>query len=273
MLDAPEDEITSQPRCFFCGEAERIEIWEIWSDHNFTLNTCCQALLEHVSAEMHDDPRWARDLLCRLGAEALTGHRLRRITNGEGSHPMLDFQLRITPMEFTVARAFIARHHAHCPPPVTWRYGFGVRNGPSLLGAVTVGNPVARAYMHRGIVEVNRLCIRRDVPALLRWNAASMLLASASREAERRGFSRIVTYLRPDENGTSLRAAGWTCEGPAGGRSWISAARPDRSTSGWVPKLRWSRALRPRMPAKARAQRPLAPPRAGPLWLGEWDGD
>ena len=266
---ADDDELTSRPRCLFCGEAERIEIWEIWSDHNFALDTCCAPLLEHVSAGMHDDPQRGRDLLRRLGAETLTGYRLRRVTDGEGSHLMLDWQLRIAPVRFAVARAFIARHHAHRPPPVTWRWGSSVWNGPTMLG-VTVGNPVARAYMHRGIVEVNRLCIRRDVPPLLRWNGASMLYAQASRDAERRGFRRIVTYTREDEDGTRHVAAGWTCEGPAGGHSWISAARPNRSAAGWVPKLRWSRSLRPRTPATARAQRPT-PSQAEPLWIGEWE--
>lgn len=266
----PADEgLTAQPQCLFCGETEQLEIREIWTDHNFTLATCCPALAEHVAAEMHEDPRWARDLLRRLGAEALTGYALRRVTDGQVSHPVLDFQLRIVPVRFAVACAFIGRHHAHRPPPVAWRYGFGVRNGPTLLGVVTVGNPVARAYMHRGVVEVNRLCIRRDVPALLRWNGASMLLAQASREAERLGFSRVVTYTRDDE-GTSLRAAGWTCEGPAGGGSWISPARPNRSASGWVPKLRWSRTLRPKARPRANAPRP-APSQAGPLWIGEWE--
>ncbi len=69
------------------------------------------------------------------------------------------------------------------------------------------GNPVARAFMGRGIVEMNRLCVRRDVPAALRWNAASLLYGRAAREAERRGAQRIITYTRADETGVSLHAS------------------------------------------------------------------
>ncbi len=104
--------------CWFCGQPEVLEIEQIWTDSNFQLDTCCPALLESVSAGMDDDPAWGRDLLRRLGAETLTGHRLRRVGDGQGCHPMLDWQLELRPVRFAQARAFIALHHQHCPPPV-----------------------------------------------------------------------------------------------------------------------------------------------------------
>lgn len=106
------------PLCFWCGEPEVLEIAEVWTDSNFLLSTCCEGLLTSVSAGISDDPAWGRDLLRRLGAEELTGHRLRRVSDGEGCHPMLDWQLDLCPVAFSQARAFIARHHVHCPPPV-----------------------------------------------------------------------------------------------------------------------------------------------------------
>jgi hypothetical protein len=108
--------------CWFRGQPEVLEIGNIWTDSDFQLDTCCQALLESVSAGMDDDPAWGRDLLRRLGAEALTGHRLRRVGDGQGCHPMLDWQLELRPVRFAQARAFIALHHRHCPPPVAWRF-------------------------------------------------------------------------------------------------------------------------------------------------------
>lgn len=185
-------------RCAFCGEPEVLEIADIWTDSNFLLDTCCPALLESVSAEMDNDPAWGRELLRWLGAEELTGHRLRRVSDGAGCHPMLDWQLVLRLIRFAEARAFIARHHVQCPPPVAWRFGSSIWTGRQMLGVATVGNPVARALMGRGIVEVNRLCIRRDVALLLCWNAASMLYGEAARTAERAGFSRIVTYTREE---------------------------------------------------------------------------
>ena len=252
--------------CLFCNSPEVLAIADIWMDGNFLLETCCPSRLEQVSADMEDDPAWGRDLLCRLGAEALTGRRLRRVNDGKGCHPMLDWQLEIRPVSFSTARAFVLQYHVHCPPPVAWRFGMSVWNGSQMIGVATVGNPVARAFNRRGIVEVNRLCVRRDIPALLRWNAASMLYGRCARTAEQSGWHRIITYTREDEDGTSLRAAGWTEEGPAGGGGWHRAARARANRNAFIRKTRWSRMLRPR------AERPPArvlPAPAMPFWIGD----
>jgi len=131
-----------------------------------------------------------------------------------------------------------------------------------------VGNPVAPALNGRGIVEVNRLCVRRDIAPLLCWNAASMLYGVASRMAEGAGFRSIITYTHATEAGTSLRAAGWTRDGPAGGGSWHRPGRPRGSHGAFIPKVRWSRTLHPK--AKP-APRPVPPPAPAetPLWIGD----
>jgi hypothetical protein len=255
--------------CVWCREQEVLEIADIWSGHEFSLETCCLARHEQVVAEMADDPEWATELLRQLGAEALTGHRLRRLYDDRGSTPVLDYRLDVRPVAFATMRDFVRRYHRHCAPPVTWRFGASIWNGWTLIGVVSVGNPVAAAYMHRGWVEVNRLCVRHDLAPQLAWNACSQLYGYAAREAERRGFSKIITYVREDEDGTSLRAAGWTCEGAAGGRSWNRVSRRRNTTGAFVPKLRWSRQLRPRpartpAPSVARAR---TRQRAAWMWL------
>ncbi len=170
-----------------------------------------------MSAGISDDPAWGRDLMRRLGAKVLTGQRLRRVSDGEGCHPMLDWHPDLRPVGFAQARVFVACHHAHCPPPVTWRWSHAVWSGRQMIGAVTAGNPVARAYMGRGIAEVSHLCIRRDVAPLLVWNGA------ACRSAERAGFTRMVTYTRNDEDGGSLVSAGFVRDDAARGRGWHGA--------------------------------------------------
>ena len=244
------------PVCMFCGELEVLEIADIWTDGTFLFGTCCEGLLECVSGEMHADPAWGRALLQRLGAEELTGHRLRRVCDGQGNGPVLDHQLRIVPITLPAAQRFIGRHHAHCNPPHAWRWGSGVANGSVLMGVVTTGNPVAPALNGRGIVEVNRLCVRRDVEPMLRWNCCSMLYAHSAREAERRGFQRIITYIRDDEDGTSLKAAGWVLEGRAGGRGWHSARRARSNRNAWIGKQRWSRMLHPKPQMRPRLVQP-----------------
>ena len=81
---------------------------------------------------------------------------------------LLDWKLEIRPVSFAAAAGFVRRHHVHNAAPVAWRYGAAIANGPTrLLGVVMVGNSVARGLMGRGTAEVNRLCIRRDVPRVL----------------------------------------------------------------------------------------------------------
>jgi hypothetical protein len=150
--------------CLFCGEPKTLAVQEIWQDGNFQLSTCCAGLLEHIAWEMENDPDWGRALLRHLGTEDLTGYQLRRVGDGQGFGPVLDHQLRLAAVSFPAARAFIAQHHRHCGPPRGLRYGASIWNGHAMMGVVTVGNPVAPALNGRGIVEVNRLCIRGDLP-------------------------------------------------------------------------------------------------------------
>ena len=264
-MDDGEEVGSLQPTCWFCGEAELLEICDIWTDHNYTLDTCCAGLLEQVSDEMQHDPEWARDLLRRLGAEALTGQRLRRVCDGEGGTPMLDYKLQVRPVTFRDACAFVRRHHAHNAPPVSWRMGHAVWNGRhTLIGVAMVGNPVARALNGRGIVEVNRLCVRRDIAPMLCRDACSKLYSVAARAAERAGFVRIISYTRQDEDGASLRAAGWVPDATVRGRSWHSKRRARSNTNAFVDKVRWSRTLHPKPAGK--------PPPAVSAVPGSWPG-
>jgi len=252
--------------CVFCGEPEMLEIYDIWVEGNFAFESCCPALLEAVAADMHDDPGWARDLLRRLGAEALTGRRLRRVCDGEGGTPMLDYKLEVRPVSFRDACAFVRAHHVHAGPPTTWRFGCSLFNGWTMLGVVMVGSPVARAFMHRGMVEVTRLCIRRDVEPMLRADACSKLYSWSAAEAQNRGFSEIISYTRGDEDGASLRAANWMRVADVPGRGWHSARRPrSNANNAFVAKVRWSRTLRPKPPA--RASLPPAKPAPAPDWI------
>lgn len=226
--------------CLFCGEPERAEIFEVWG-HEFMLETCCEGLHEQIAMEMNHDPEWARHFIRSAGIETICGRKLRRVADDGGCGLILDWQLALKPVPTSAVRQFIARHHAHCGVPVTWRFHNAVFNGATLIGVAVVGNPVAPALMKRGILEVNRLCVRRDTPAALRWNAASMLYGWCAREAQRRGWQKIITYTRKDEPGTSLEAAGWQREAIVRGRGWHSRRRRRSNKNSWIDKIRWSR--------------------------------
>ena len=226
----PDTSDPARPICWFCGDPEVLEIGDIWTDGTYVLDTCCPALLERIGADMADDPAWGRDLLRRLGAELLTGQRLRRVCDDTGTVTMLDYKLEVRPIPFRDAAEFVATHHAHCGPPLMHRFSLGVWNGPWLLvGVVIVANPVARALMGRNLVEAVRVCVRRDTEPMLRDGCCSKLYAAAARAAERAGFSKVISYTRADEDGASIRAAGWIRELEVPGRGWHCAFAHKRS--------------------------------------------
>lgn len=248
--------------CIFCGDEEVCEILEVWG-HEFQLDTCCMARHELFCEEANASPEAASALLRAMDVEALCGNDLRRVADGGCGGMVLDWKPEIRGIRRNDAKDFVREHHEHCPPPAGDRFRAAIWNGATLLGVCIVGRPVARMLPQDTWVEVNRLCIRRDVPAPLRWNACSQLYGWAAREAKRRGFERVITYTLEEEEGTTLRAAGWTDEGLFGrpGRSWNTPSRP--RAEGITPKVRkrrWTRLL-------VRQRRPQAICAAGPLPL------
>ena len=105
------------------------------------------------------------------------------------------------------------------------------------MGVAIVGRPVSR-YLDDGLtLEVNRLCTTGE------QNACSMLYGAAARAAKAMGYHKIITYTLDSEPGTSLRAAGWTCAGPAGGERWTGQRRPAADLYPAQMKLRYEKLL------------------------------
>lgn len=223
--------------CPWCGGDDPPGLLEVFG-HDVVLDACCLAGQEALGVALDPEVPGGAEIFEALAAGLVSG----RLVADDGQ-ARLDFGLRIVPTGFARARDFVARHHKHARPPAGWRFGFGIANGPTLIGVVMVGRPVARALDPTQVVEVNRLCLDLGISLALRRNAASALYGAAAREARRRGYSRIVTYTLERESGGSLVAAGWTCEGRTRGGSWSRATRPRLDGGELGPKLRWSRDL------------------------------
>lgn len=128
--------------------------------------------------------------------------------------------LTLTPVSLAEANAFVAQHHRHHKPVVGHKFSIGCTADGRLVGVAIVGRPVSR-YLDNGLtLEVNRLCTDGTK------NACSMLYAAAWRAARAMGYQKIITYTLDTESGASLRAAGWTCAGLAGGKRWTGSRRP-----------------------------------------------
>lgn len=133
------------------------------------------------------------------------------------------------------ANALVKRWHRHHRPPQGALFAIGVarRDCEEPCGAVIVGRPVARMSDDGWTVEVTR-CVTDGTK-----NACSMLYRAAWRAAKSMGYRRLITYTLPEEGGASLRAAGFTVIGEAGGGSWSRENRPRVDRHPLQSKLRW----------------------------------
>ena len=145
--------------------------------------------------------------------------------------------IRLVPTTLREANAFVKAHHRHHKPVTGHKFSIGCEVEGRLVGVVIVGRPVSR-YLDDGLtLEVNRLCTTGEK------NACSMLYAAAARAAKAMGYRKIITYTLDNEPGTSLRAAGWTCMGQAGGKRWTGKRCPAVDLCPPQMKLRYEKLL------------------------------
>lgn len=246
--------------CNYCGREELVDIHEVWG-HDFMLETCCEWMHDEAVQSMASDGKHAGEYLGGKLKGLLPGDpSLRRVSDNGLGALILDFKLQLVQITFAEMKSFVGRHHRHCQPPKGWMFGIGVVNGSkdrshgSLVGVTSVGRPVARMLDQRRlgqdggqnrllVLEANRQCIDPTLPSPLVKNAASMMYGWAARKAKAEGAEWIVSYVLDEEEGTALKAAGWTADHLTKGRSWStrSRARPDTGPKG--DKVRWCKQL------------------------------
>lgn len=143
--------------------------------------------------------------------------------------------LEIRPITLREASKFINENHRHHKATVGHKFSLGVYDGNKLCGVAVCGRPVSRHYDNGRICEINRLCTD-GTP-----NACSMLYGACCRVAREMGYDKIITYILKSENGASLKASNFVCEGEAGGTHWTGKRDkgqdiPDEKKTRWV---RW----------------------------------
>ncbi len=146
--------------------------------------------------------------------------------------------LRVTPIDFAEANAFVAKLHRHHKPMPGCKFCIAVSEGDVVRGVAMIGRPVARMSDTGYTLEVNRVCTDGA------RNACSMLYGAAWRVAKALGYNKLITYTLPIEGGASLRAAGWKLIGERGGGNWNVPSRPRVDTAEIMrgQKLLWEAA-------------------------------
>ena len=175
--------------------------------------------------------------------------------------------LRIVPLELREANFLVQRWHRHHFPVQGHRFSIGVIDDKTgyIVGAATVGRPVARRVNHREVLEVTRLVTDGTK------NACSILYAACARIGRGLGYRKIQTYILESELGTSLKASGWHREGLAGGGQWRHTdGKPRRTDQPSCPKQRWVKVLNPPLQCDlGEALMGLKAAKAGQMRLGE----
>ena len=145
--------------------------------------------------------------------------------------------LTLVPVPLKEANAFVAAHHRHHKPVAGHKFSLGCVKDGQLVGVAIVGRPVSR-YLDDGMtLEVNRLCSTGEK------NVCSFLYGAAARAAWTLGYRKIITYTLDSEPGTTLRAAGWSCAGLAGGKEWTGQRKPKEQQYPAQMKLRYEKNL------------------------------
>lgn len=155
-----------------------------------------------------------------------------------GERPVRDggAKLEIRPISLKAANRYVEKYHRHHKATAGHKFSICACKGEEIVGVAICGRPVSR-YMDDGtVIEINRLCTNGTK------NACSVLYGACSRIAKEMGYRKIVTYILESENGASLKASNFICEGRAGGEMWTGERKRDNG----VPKemkTRWSRVL------------------------------
>lgn len=153
----------------------------------------------------------------------------------------------ILPITLKDANAFVKANHRHHDSVTGCKFAIGlyktVRGTTQLIGVAICGRPVSRHLDNGVTLEINRLCVTET------GNCCSMLYGAATQIAKHMGYKKVITYILESEEGTSLRASGFTLEDECCGAMEWTGKRTDKRkrTEGKRPpkemKQRWSKSL------------------------------
>ncbi len=136
---------------------------------------------------------------------------------------------------------FVSKHHRHHGRSRGHLFSIAAVRGDIVVAVAIVSRPRARMLQNGFTAEVVRLCSidAREPGAQHATGACAMLYAASWRACRAMGYRKLVTYTLPTEGGESLRGAGFTLIGEAGGGSWDRKSRPRVDTHPTQEKLRW----------------------------------
>lgn len=144
--------------------------------------------------------------------------------------------LRIIPCTYHHAADYVNAYHRHHNAPVGCKFCIAVSDGETVHGVAICGRPVSRHLDNGFTLEILRVCTDGTK------NACSMLYGACCRIAKQMGYTDVYTYTLISEDGSSLKASNFECEGTAGGTHWTGKRNKGQD----IPKemkIRWHKSL------------------------------
>lgn len=146
---------------------------------------------------------------------------------------------KVIPISFKTAREFIDKYHRTHKTPQGCKFTVAVSDGCQMVGVAVAGRPVSRVLDDGHTLELTRMCVKFGFK-----NACSLLYSRAAKIAKEMGYGKIITYIAQDEQGYSLKAAGWEFESTVHGHDWNCSSRPRNTSAPICNRQRWYRTLR-----------------------------
>ncbi len=119
--------------------------------------------------------------------------------------------MEIRPITFKFANEYVRANHRHNKPMQGCKFCIGVFEEIVCHGVAICGRPIGRKFDDGLTLEINRVCTDGTK------NACSMLYGASVRVAKAMGYRKVITYTLETENGASLKASNFVCEGICGG--------------------------------------------------------
>ena len=145
--------------------------------------------------------------------------------------------MNIAPITFREASAYINQHHRHHNATVGCKFCICVMDDEeNIRGVAVCGRPVSRRLDNGFTLEINRVCSDGT------RNVCSMLYGACVRIAKTMGYRKVITYTLQSENGASLKASNFICDGEAGGTHWTGPRNRGQDIPAEM-KTRWVKML------------------------------
>lgn len=142
--------------------------------------------------------------------------------------------MRLRPWTVKQALPFVREVHRRLPKVQGAMWAVSVRDLGGVVGVALVGHPARELMDDNATLAVLRVAVIEG-----NRNACSMLYGACSRMAKASGADNLVTYTHEDENGASLKAAGWISDGMTEGGEHSRPSRKREAAVDSKPKQRW----------------------------------